>query len=347
VDHVEARARCCDIPQICGVYIFHGQPGSVLYVGKAVNLRRRVRQHFGPPSSAPAGRKEMTRRVREIEWIACRTELHALLLEDELIKRLLPPYNRRQKRFQRNTFLAFSGQPFPALQILHRDQLAGRPELFGPYPSEHFARTLLDLLHDYLPLRRCPGPTPAYGCLRRFLGQCAAPCASTVPPGRYAEVVRQARAFLLGDGGSLLAQMAARMDRLSGSREYERAARARDQLELARRLISRQQFYQAFRNRSLVLHSRGRWPGTYLFRRGGLAHYSPDLLGSREVLACLQAGSRLAEFPGPADGRLDALPAFPPGGPSPSRDELLLDRAAIVSGWRRLDPERRTIRLLR
>ncbi len=345
LDQARRRELARTVPERCGVYLFLGAHGAPLYIGKAVNLRRRVQQHlraFAPAAGARGGRRaSLLARFERIDWIPCPTELHALLLEDELIKRHLPPCNRRQKQYLRDRFLAFSGGPFPALRLLDREDAVGEPEVFGPFRSGFAARGLMEIARRYLHLCDCPAALPGRPCVRSSLGLCAVPCAGaeTAPSAvqAYSEVVRRTRALLLGDAQELAALLQERMERFSRERRFELAAQVRDQLQLLRRHCARQLFQEAFRTRPLLLHSRGTWPGTYLFLGGRLAGYTPELLGRRGWRVLL-ARAR--------DGEPE-LPPFDPANPlAPLPRQVLHDRALILATWRQLDPDRRTLRFL-
>ena len=348
LDQVRRRELARSVPERCGVYLFRGPQDAPLYIGKAVNLRRRVQQHLRAERAESARRGSLLRRFERIDWIPCPTELHALLLEDELIKRHLPPGNRRQKQYLRNRFLAFGEGPFPALRLLEREEVAGERELFGPFRSEWAARRLLEIAHR--PLN--PFARPAL-----TLGRPPAACAD---PAAWAEAVRRTRAFLLGEAAELLEELAGRMARLSRERRFEEAARARDQLLEVRRFCLRQRFFQSFRARPLLLQDRGRWAGSYLFLDGRLAYYTPELLGrrrGRQIGERLLAGRAAAH---PAPQTVPAIPrAAPPRCPgshlappvlstprAPLPVEVLWDRALVLSAWRRRDPQRRILRFL-
>ncbi len=345
MDLARKRQLVHAVPAGCGVYLFLDPQAFPLYIGKAVNLRQRVLQHLRSRGSEAGRRLGMLRQVERIGWIPCPTELHALLLEDELIKSHLPPYNRRQKRFTRSRYLAFDGGPYPALRLLDREEVPGRGEVFGPFRSESFARLLLQVAQRYLHLRTCPDPLTGRACVRGSLGLCPAPCAREAGPAEYAEVVRRTRRFLLGDMQDLPARMELRMKWLSRSRQFERAAEVRDQLQFILRFASRQRFYLAFRARPLALHSRGSWPGTYLFQSGRLVHHSPRILEPRECAAILGDEGAAAGLPGGAAGLpgLTSSPAGPGSRPGPLPEEILFDRALILSTWQKLDPGNRSL----
>lgn len=106
------------IPASCGVYIFRNSRGSVLYVGKAVNLRRRVRQYYSAAFRSEGLKGSLTKYIESVEWIPCETELHALILEDELIKRFRPQYNSRLKNCLKYVYVRFDDAPFPAPSLV-------------------------------------------------------------------------------------------------------------------------------------------------------------------------------------------------------------------------------------
>jgi excinuclease ABC subunit C len=179
-----------DIPPECGVYRFFGREGQVLYIGKAVNLRRRVRQYFGPARTGWDSRiRSMVSGIHDLDWIRTSTELEALLLEDTLIKRYWPDFNTRQKKILLHAYLSLSNDLYPVFTVKDRAEVdrSATPIgsiLFGPQKDLYYARDLLESVNTVLGLRICSDPLPHRFCVygRR---ECLAPCSGQVDPDRY------------------------------------------------------------------------------------------------------------------------------------------------------------------
>jgi DNA polymerase-3 subunit epsilon len=231
-----AKIRLTDhLPRRAGVYLLRraptaSGPGEVLYVGKAKDIRARVRSYFYGDD-----RKKVEALLAEagaVEARPCDTELEALVVEARLIRRHQPRYNRRGKAWRRYTYLRLdTSEAWPRLKVVRR--VSGRGEYLGPFRSRRAALLAKEALEDAVPIRRC---TPAMGRATRFppcaladLGRCVAPCDGRVTPERYEELVRSLRHALSYPGG-LLEALEDGMRRLAGAERFEEAASARDRL---------------------------------------------------------------------------------------------------------------------
>jgi DNA polymerase-3 subunit epsilon len=224
-----------DLPRSPGVYVFRrapeaSGPGEVLYVGKAKDIRARVRSYFYGD-----GRKKIERLLAEagaIEAHPCGTELEALVLEARLIRRHAPRYNRRGKAWRRYSYLKLDlAEAWPRLKVVRRP--SGDGAYLGPFGSSRTARLAKEALEEAFPIRRC---TRSMGRSTRFspcaladLGRCVAPCDDRVTPERYEGLVRSLQHALSSPGG-LLAALEGRMERLAAQERFEEAAESRDRL---------------------------------------------------------------------------------------------------------------------
>ena len=228
------KIRLADaLPHAAGVYRFVGRDDRVLYVGKARDLRARVKSYFYGD-----GRKKVEDLLGEV----CRVEaeetpggeLEALVLEARLIRRYEPKYNRRGKTWRRFAYLKLDpAEAFPRLKVVHG---AGEPDActyLGPFTSSGAARLAKEALEEIVPLRRC---TRAMSARTRFapcaladIGRCPAPCDGAIDSERYGELVRDLLSSLEAPDG-LLGALEARMGRLAEAERYEEAASVRDRL---------------------------------------------------------------------------------------------------------------------
>ena len=227
-----SRRKLADgLPNAPGVYAFKSASGEVLYVGKATDLRSRVRSYFGNDE-----RRKIVAMMKEVDaidhWVTP-TPLEAAVREVRLIERHRPRFNRRSKHPERRLYLRLTRERFPRLSIVKAAPTDGSAHL-GPLPSRSVAELIAEAVQDVVPIRRC---TPRIGVNTRFtacalaaMGRCLSPCDGSVTPEVYAQsVVGVAEAFS-GDVSALAAVLSRRMVGLASAGRFEEAATVRDRL---------------------------------------------------------------------------------------------------------------------
>ncbi|WP_017343557.1 excinuclease ABC subunit C [Halorubrum sp. T3] len=225
-DAVRERAR--DLPTEPGVYQFRAGE-TTLYVGKALDLRDRVRSYADPRSGRIRG---MVERADRIEFAVTDTETQALLLEANLIKRLRPRYNVRLKDDKSYPLVAFSDHEVPQIEVT-RDPEAGAVA-YGPFTDVGRVETVVKAVREVYGLRGCSDHKYEgrdRPCLDYEMGICSAPCTGEISPEEYAEDVAAARRFFEGETGALADPLRRRMEVAAEANEFERAANLRDRLE--------------------------------------------------------------------------------------------------------------------
>ncbi len=230
------RGDLPELPTQSGCYLFHDADGTVVYVGKAINLRSRVRSYFGRHAGVKA--KLITREARRLEFIVTSSEVEALVLEANLIKRHKPHYNVLLKDDKSYPFLKLTAEPFPTLVFTRRVVKDGGT-YYGPYPNAGAVRRVQELIYAIFPLRRNSGvPMQARKkpCLRYHMGRCYAPCIGAADPEAYARVVQQVRAFLEGRVVETAHALEGDMRAAAERRDFELASMYRDRLDALRRL---------------------------------------------------------------------------------------------------------------
>jgi len=268
------------LPQAPGVYLFKDLKGAILYVGKAKDLRKRVRTYF-------QGREQdiktsiMLSKVRQVDHIATRTEKEALILEDTLIKEHHPRYNIQLRDDKRYPLLRLSIQErFPRLSVVRRTREDGAL-YFGPFPAATSMRETLRVIHKAFPLRRCSAAQFAHRsrpCLNFQMNRCLAPCCNEVSEEAYKRIVAEVRLFLEGRSDFFAEELHKRMDQEAAAMRFEEAARIRDRLAALERITERQKvIVQDNSHRDAVGMARrgGKIGIQVLFIRGG------RLLGGR------------------------------------------------------------------
>ena len=235
--------RASDLPTDAGVYLFKDRKGGVLYVGKAVNLRARVRQYL----SGHDGRTMvpfLVRHAHDVEVIVTRTEKEALLLENTLIKKHRPRFNVKLRDDSSFLHLRLDlSEAWPRYQLVRRSR-ADKARYFGPYTSAQKARETLAFLQRIFPLRTCTDNvlrTRSRPCLMHQLGRCAAPCVDLVTPADYLQIARDSTALLEGRARSVIADLEARMRAAAEAESFEDAARLRDRIRAIESTVEKQQ----------------------------------------------------------------------------------------------------------
>lgn len=224
------------LPQQPGCYLFVDSNGRVIYVGKAKNLRSRVRSYFGKY----AGQKSrlLTRDAAAVEFIVTADEVEALILEANLIKRHQPHFNVLLKDDKSYPFLKLTNERYPTL-ILTRRVVKDGGIYFGPYPSAGSVRRVMDLVYSVFKLRKnsgVPMQKRKRPCLRHHMGRCFAPCVNDVDDDRYQQVVAQVKAFLEGRVADVVEEMEEGMRAAAFRQDFELAATYRDRLEAVKRV---------------------------------------------------------------------------------------------------------------
>ena len=252
-----------------GVYTWLGADGDVLYVGKSVNLQRRMLSYLTDRAAGPKSRqRHLSFAIEDFRFQETRGELLALLLEDAVIKRLGPRHNVRQRDFLERRYLLLTDDPFPTCIIVEGP--SARPgTLFGPFKDQYFVAGLIELIGDDFGLRTCAARQPFRRSARFDLGTCPGPCRGAIFIEQYFQVVGRVRAFLAGDGSWVETRLVEQMEAAAAALEFERAAEVREQLAFCRRFADRQRFLSQFQH-GRVLVNEDSSGLVYSFERGRL-----------------------------------------------------------------------------
>ena len=233
------------LPAKPGVYLFRGAKGDVLYVGKAKSLRPRVRSYFQAGSSdTRPGIRQMTTRVADIETIVTQSEVEALHLEQNLVKRHRPPFNVRLRDDKSFPYIAVTVEDEYPRVMFTRERHRRGVVYFGPYANAKSVRETLDVLNRVFRYRPCEGPKPGrhsgIPCLDFHIERCFAPCVNYISKGEYGEIIEGVIEFLSGNDKPIRRRLEQQMKEAAADERFEDAARYRNRLRAVDRLSERQ-----------------------------------------------------------------------------------------------------------
>jgi len=231
------------LPTKPGVYIMRDAAGKIIYIGKAINLRNRVRSYFHTPHSQPPKVQRLTAEVADLEYIIAGSELEALVLECNLIKKHRPRFNVRLKDDKRYPYIRLSVQEDYARLTVTRRMLPDGARYFGPYTNSRAVRTVLELLRKIFPYILCKREITGRdkrACLYYHIGRCPGPCIGAISREQYAGLTEQIALFLEGRQGQILESLKRRMAAAAEALDFEQAAMLRDQVAAVESVIERQ-----------------------------------------------------------------------------------------------------------
>ncbi|MDY6872990.1 MAG: excinuclease ABC subunit UvrC [Chloroflexota bacterium] len=231
------------LPDKPGCYLMKNKRGQIIYVGKAINLRNRVRSYFHSTAQQHPKTRQLVRDIADIEWIVVGSELEALILEMTLIKRHKPRYNVRLKDDKRYPYIKVHWQiPFPKVTVTRQMEDDGA-RYFGPYTSVWAVHQTLDLLRKIFPYLTCNRDITGNdqrACLYYDIKLCTAPCIGAISKADYRQVIDDLCKFLEGRTGPVIKRLNKAMNQAAEALEYEKAAAIRDQLLAIDKVVERQ-----------------------------------------------------------------------------------------------------------
>ena len=233
------------LPGRPGVYIMHDEKDNIIYVGKAVSLKHRVRQYFQSSRNKGVKIEQMVTHIRRFEYIVTDSELEALVLECNLIKEHRPKYNTMLMDDKTYPFIKVTtNEAFPRV-ILSRRMLKDKAKYFGPFTSAQAVRDTIDLIHKLYHVRSCNRNLPRdtgkeRPCLNYHIKQCDAPCQGYISQEEYGKSINEVIRFLNGNYDSILGELEKKMNAASEALEFERAIEYRELLNSVKKVAQKQ-----------------------------------------------------------------------------------------------------------
>ncbi len=249
-----------NIPKSPGCYLFKDGKGTILYVGKASVLRNRVRSYFQVSRTAHPKLLALVKRIRDLEWIVTDSEVEALILENNLIKKYQPRYNIDLKDDKTYPYIRITSEDFPRVFVTRKRILDGSI-YFGPYTDVKRVRFTLKTLQQMFPIRSCRhNLTPEVIarrkidlCLDYYIQKCKGPCQGLQSKEEYGEMIEKVKYFLKGKTGGLVRELKDAMQKSSDALQFEEAARIRDRLAALENYRNAQKVVQGdFKDRDLI-----------------------------------------------------------------------------------------------
>lgn len=221
---LDLKAKIGLLPTEPGCYLMKNDLGEVIYVGKAKNLKNRVKSYFTGAHNEKTTR--LVAEIRDFSYVLTHSERESLILEMNLIKQYLPKYNIRLIDDKTYPYIEITKEKYPRLQVVRKKDVKGK--VFGPYPNVYGARETVRLLHRLYPLRKCE-TLPKQACLYYHIGQCLAPCINKQVD--FSQTISEIQSFLKGDTKQVLDKLNFEMKSASDMMAYEKAMEYRDMIQ--------------------------------------------------------------------------------------------------------------------
>lgn len=238
---MDLQTKLASLPTSPGVYLMKNDAGEIIYVGKAINLRNRVRSYFRELKPDQAKTKALVKHIADLEYILADNELEALVLECNLIKKYRPKYNINLKDDKTYPFLKITNEDYPQV-LVTRKVLKDGARYFGPYPSVNELRNSLEMIRKIFPFRSCKQKvfTNDRPCLNAHIKMCYAPCIGRISKEEYNEMIEQVALFFEGKQDGLVKRLRKEMEEAAENLDFEQAARLRDQLQGVEQIMTQQ-----------------------------------------------------------------------------------------------------------
>jgi excinuclease ABC subunit C len=258
-----------ELPERPGVYLFRDGTGNVVYIGKSVNLKKRVLSYFYK-NSDNAGKKirPLVSCVEHVDFHETLDEFLALLLEDKLIKKYYPFYNVRQKKFKKYKYVLITEGLFPTVKIIDSLKRIRNKSVYGPFQGRAYVDILLDIILKYFNLRLCKESNPLTKCVYHDLKYCPAPCILNIMPLEYTGIVNKVQDFLGGNTGYIIPLLTTKLSMHISDAQFEYAQDIKRQIDFLNSFSKKQKFFNKFRYGKLEVYEGSNQKPLYTFNKG-------------------------------------------------------------------------------
>lgn len=257
IDAKQAKKILQSAPSSPGIYKMINKEGIVLYVGKAKDIKKRLRQYFQKDYEHSTRTRKLLENTTKIDFTSVDTELEAIIFESNLIKQLQPKYNILLKDDKNYVYIKITNEAFPRVQIVRKIEKDGA-KYIGPKTAAHKVETTFKILKKIFPFRHCnldikfvkklavdnevevSNKVIKYPCLDYYIKTCSAPCIGKITKEDYAEIIKNVENFLSGKADSIVKDMKEKMQRLAMNKEFEKAAKLRDRLKKVEEILEKQ-----------------------------------------------------------------------------------------------------------
>ena len=242
------KQKAKELPTNSGVYIMNNSVGEIIYVGKARNLKNRVKSYFQDPKNQTEKVRKLMQNVTDFRYIITNNEIEALLLENTLIKKYTPKYNILLKDDKQYPFIKIDlNEMYPKLQVVRKIK-NDNARYFGPYMQGISVNEIMELVSDIIPLRSCnlnfnKIPKNHRPCLNYHINKCLAPCINNISKEEYNVLVKEVIAFLRGDDQKFKKKLIEKMDFYAKNEQFEIAMLYRDKLKIFEKIERKQVTY--------------------------------------------------------------------------------------------------------
>lgn len=235
----ELEEKLLLLPDKPGVYLMKDDRGQIIYVGKAINLKNRVRSYFQASKNHAPKVLAMVKRINNLEYIVTASEMEALILECNLIKKHRPKYNISLRDDKSFPYVKVTADAYPLVYVT-RKVLKDGARYFGPYTNAGAVHETLRLLRRLFPLRSCRVMDAARPCLQHHIKRCLAPCSGKVDAGAYQEMIKAVCLLLEGRSDAVVKDLRRRMEKAATLLQFEQAALLRDQIAAVEKVVEKQ-----------------------------------------------------------------------------------------------------------
>src|SRR3989338_4145658 len=220
-----------DLPTTAGVYFFHDRGGKIIYIGKAVNLKNRVSSYFQKPSQLLPKTQSLVSQISSLDFIQVQSEIEALILEANLIKKHHPYFNVRLRDDKDYLFIKVTNEQFPTIKVTRKKDLEDAKIYFGPFPDGTSVRKGLKNLRRIFPYSSCK-PNSKRACFYYHLGLCPGVCIGKISAAEYRKIINRFIDFMKGQKEKVKIALCKEMTRYSKLQNYEKALQLKNQMTL-------------------------------------------------------------------------------------------------------------------